>query len=202
MTPQKSDQGNAGRAPTTGKPRDGCGDAKGETMEQKNKQAASDREIVRIVEMYSDMLLRIALNRVNSIAEAEDVVQTVFERLIRRRPRFETREHEKAWLIRTAIRICIDEARRARNRTSVPLNEEIAAAYSEESFELLDTVRQLPEKDRDVVYLYYYEEYTTAEIAKLLGERESTTRSRLSRARKKLRAIMEGETNEQISERI
>ena len=167
-------------------------------MEQKNRQTTRDREIVRIVETYSDMLMRIALNRVNSIAEAEDVVQSTFERLMKRQPRFETREHEKAWLIKTAIRICIDEARRASRRTSVPLNEEIAAAYSEESFELLETVRRLPEHDRDAVYLYYYEEYTIREIAKILGEREGTTRSRLSRARKKLRAIMEGEAYEQV----
>lgn len=167
-------------------------------MEQRNKQAARDREIVRIVETYSDMLLRIALNRMNSIAEAEDVVQTTFERLMKRQPRFESREHEKAWLIKTAIRICIDEARKNARHANVPLNEEIAAAYSEESFELLDTIRQLPEKDRDAVYLYYYEEYTIREIAKLLGEREGTTRSRLSRARQKLKAIMEGEAYEQV----
>ena len=166
-------------------------------MEQRNKQAESDREIVRIVETYSDMLLRIALNRMNSIAEAEDVVQTTFERLMKRQPRFESREHEKAWLIKTAIRICIDEARKNARHASVPLNEEIAAAYSEESFELLDTIRQLPEKDRDAVYLYYYEEYSTRDIAAILGEREGTTRSRLSRARQKLRTIMEGETDEQ-----
>ena len=167
-------------------------------MEQRTKQTNRDREIVRIVETYSDMLMRIALNRMNGIAEAEDVVQSTFERLMKRQPRFETREHEKAWLIRTAIRICIDEARRAGRRTSVPLNEEIAAAYSEDSYDLLEIGRQRPEKDRDAVYLYYYEEYTIREIAKILGEREGTTRSRLSRARKKLRAIMEGEAYEQV----
>lgn len=167
-------------------------------MEQRNNQTNRDREIVRIVETYSDMLMRIALNRVNSIAEAEDVVQTTFERLMKRQPRFENREHEKAWLIKTAIRICIDEARKNARHANVPLNEEIAAAYSEESFELLETVRRLPEHDRDAVYLYYYEEYTIREIAKILGEREGTTRSRLSRARKKLRAIMEGEDYEQV----
>ena len=83
-------------------------------------------------------------------------------------------------------------------RASVPLNEEITAAYSEDSFELLDTIRQLPERDRDAVYLYYYEEYAVKDVAKLLGEREGTTRSRLSRARQKLRAIMEGENDEQV----
>ncbi len=166
-------------------------------MEQKNRQTTRDREIVRIVETYSDMLMRIALNRVNSIAEAEDIVQSTFERLIRKAPRFESREHEKAWLIKTAIRICIDEARK-KSRADVPLNEEIAAAYSEESFELLETLRQLPEQDRDAVYLYYYEEYRISDVAKILGEREGTTRSRLSRARKKLRKIMEGEAYEQV----
>ncbi|MBQ6076602.1 MAG: RNA polymerase sigma factor [Clostridia bacterium] len=167
-------------------------------MEQRNKQAERDREAVRIVETYSDMLMRIALNRVNSVAEAEDVVQGTYERLMRRQPRFENREHEKAWLIRTAIRICIDESRRASRRTSVPLNEEIASAYSQESFELLETIRTLPEKDRDAVYLFYYEEYSTKDVARILGEREGTTRSRLSRARKKLRTMMEGEADGQI----
>ena len=161
-------------------------------MEQRNRQG----EIVRIVETYSDMLLRIALNRMSSIAAAEDVVQSTFERLLRRNPRFISREHEKAWLIKTAIRICIDESRKA-SRANVPLNEEIAEAYSPESFELLETVRQLPEKDRDAVYLFYYESYSTAEIAKLLGEREGTTRARLSRARKKLRQLLEGENHGQ-----
>lgn len=167
-------------------------------MEQRNKQAERDREAVRIVETYSDMLMRIALNRVNSVAEAEDVVQGTYERLMRRQPRFESREHEKAWLIRTAIRICIDESRRASRRTSVPLNEEIASGYSQESFELLETIRTLPEKDRDAVYLFYYEEYSTKDVARILGEREGTTRSRLSRARKKLRTMMEGEADGQI----
>ena len=167
-------------------------------MEQRNKQAERDREAVRIVETYSDMLMRIALNRVNSVAEVEDVVQGTYERLMRRQPRFESREHEKAWLIRTAIRICIDESRRASRRTSVPFNEEIASAYSQESFELLETIRTLPEKDRDAVYLFYYEEYSTKDVARILGEREGTTRSRLSRARKKLRTMMEGEADGQI----
>ncbi len=167
-------------------------------MELKNKKAERDREIVRIVETYSDMLMRIALHRMQSIASAEDAVQTAFERLIRRQPRFESREHEKAWLIRTIIRVCIDEMRKVARRSSVPLNEEIAEAYSEESFELLETVRTLPEKDRDAVYLFYYENYSTAEIARILGEREGTTRSRLSRARKALRTIMKGELDEQV----
>ena len=54
-------------------------------MERNKDKYLSDSDIVRIVETYSDMLLRIALNRVKSVPAAEDIVQTVFERLMRRR---------------------------------------------------------------------------------------------------------------------
>ena len=60
-------------------------------MERNKDKYLSDSDIVRIVETYSDMLLRIALNRVKSVPAAEDIVQTVFERLMRRRPVFESR---------------------------------------------------------------------------------------------------------------
>ena len=80
-------------------------------MEGRKDTYLSDGDIVRIVETYSDMLLRIAMNRVKSVPAAEDIVQTVFERLMRRRPIFESREHEKAWLIRTAVNLCLSDLR-------------------------------------------------------------------------------------------
>ena len=63
-------------------------------MERRKDTYLSDSDIVRIVETYSDMLLRIALNRVKSVPAAEDIVQGVFERLMRRRPIFENREYK------------------------------------------------------------------------------------------------------------
>ena len=155
-------------------------------------------EIERILRQYGDALYRLCLAMLGGSHDAEDAVQETLIRFFRKAPVFRGAEHEKAWLIRTAIRICIDESRRASRRTSVPLNEEIASAYSQESFELLETIRTLPEKDRDAVYLFYYEEYSTKDVARILGEREGTTRSRLSRARKKLRTMMEGEADGQI----
>ena len=172
-------------------------------MERRKDKYLSDGDIVRIVETYSDMLLRIALNRVKSIAAAEDIVQSVFERLMTRRPIFESREHEKAWLIRTAVNLCLTDLRTESRHGELPLNEDIAQSYGEESYEVLDAVQTLPTPDRYAVYLYYYEGYGVREIGKLLKEPEGTISSRLSRARKKLRAILEGGNHgRQIQQRL
>ena len=85
----------------------------------------------------------------------------------------------------------------------LPLNEDIAQSYGEESYEVLDAVQTLPTPDRYAVYLYYYEGYGVREIGKLLKEPEGTISSRLSRARKKLRAILEGGNHgRQIQQRL
>ena len=151
------------------------------------------RAIDRIVATYSDMLLRIAVNRVQSLSEAEDIVQSVYVRLMTARPRFRNGEHERAWLIRTAVNLCKDYHKSAARRSFVPLDEEAAAAFPEETIEVLDAVHRLPEKDRYAVYLYYYEQMPAKEIARVLGEREGTVTSRLYRARKKLKTLLKGD---------
>ena len=172
-------------------------------MERRKDTYLSDSDIVRIVETYSDMLLRIVLNRAKSIPAAEDIVQGVFERLMRRRPIFENREHEKAWLIRTAVNLCLTDLRAESRHGELPLDENIAQDYGEDTFEVLDAVQTLPTPDRYAVYLYYYEGYGVKEIGKLLKEPDGTVSSRLSRARKKLRAILEGGNHgRQIQQRL
>ena len=172
-------------------------------MEGRKDNYLTDGDIVRIVETYSDMLLRIALNRVKTIPAAEDIVQGVFERLMRRRPIFESSEHEKAWLIRTAVNLCLTDLRTESRHGELPLNEDIAQSFGEDAFEVLDAVQTLPTPDRYAVYLYYYEGYGVKEIGKLLKEPDGTVSSRLSRARKKLRAILEGGNHgRQIQQRL
>ena len=172
-------------------------------MERRKDTYLSDGDIVRIVETYSDMLLRIALNRVKSIPAAEDIVQTVFERLMRRRPIFESREHEKAWLIRTAVNLCLTDLRTESRRGSVPLDENAAENCEEDTSEVLEAVQTLPTQDRYAVYLYYYEGYGVKEIGKILKEPEGTVSSRLSRARKKLKTLLEGGNHgRQIQQRL
>jgi len=158
----------------------------------------NQQEITRIVETYADMLLRLALNRTQNIAEAEDIVQTVYLRLLRSNPQFRSEAHEKAWLLRTAINLCKDYRKSAVRRTSVSLDELTTAELPPETTEVLDVVNRLPEADRYAVYLYYFERMPIVEIARALGEKEGTVSSRLSRARKKLKPLLKGEGYESL----
>jgi RNA polymerase sigma-70 factor (ECF subfamily) len=168
-------------------------------MEQKHY--LEDRDIVRIVETYSDMLLRIALYRVKSLSEAEDIVQSVYLRLMTNQPRFRSADHERAWLIRTAVNLCLDFGKSSFRRTSVPLRENMEASPPQQTDEVPDAVRRLPERDRYVICLYYYEGFSIKEIANMLGESVGTITSRLSRARKKLRVLLKGDGHGTISNR-
>jgi len=156
------------------------------------------REITRIVETYADMLLRLALNRTQNLSEAEDIVQTVYLRLLRSHPQFRSAAHEKAWLLRTAINLCKDYKKSAARRENVSLDETMTAELSPETMEVLEIVNRLPEADRYAVYLYYFERMSIREIAYALNEKEGTVSARLSRARKKLKSLLKGEGYESL----
>ena len=124
--------------------------------------------------------------------------RSLYPALIRSSPAFESEEHEKAWLIRTACNVCRSMLRRAsrKNESLEALaeagdREEFAAAEGgeadEEKRRLWDAVEALPERYRAAVYLHYYEGYRTEEIAGFLKRPSSTVRNWLSEARKLLR---------------
>lgn len=155
--------------------------------------SGTEEYITRVVEQYSPMLLRLALTRVNCTADAEDVVQEVFLKLIDARPRFRDGDHERAWLIRATINRAID-LRRAAASDVLPLEDaEEAAAKAPEAPELLSAVQALPEKYSTIIHLYYYEGYNIWEIAKLLGLPAPTVGTRLSRGRAKLKELLKEE---------
>ena len=150
---------------------------------------ASDETISRIVETYSSMLLRLACTRLDDPADAEDVVQEVFLKLLTARPSVRDSEHEKAWLIRTTLHRASD-LRRSAARRNVPLEEAAQAAAPQAGSELLTAVRALPEPYSAVIHLYYYEGYSIKEIAKLLGVPAPTVGTRLARGRERLRRLL------------
>lgn len=150
---------------------------------------ASDETISRIVETYSPMLLRLACTRLDDPADAEDVVQEVFLKLLTARPSFRDSAHEKAWLIRTTLHRASD-LRRSAARRNVPLEEAAQAAAPQAGSELLAAVRALPEPYSAVIHLYYYEGYSIKEIAKLLGVPAPTVGTRLARGRERLRRLL------------
>lgn len=154
-------------------------------------------EAARLVEQYSTAVYRLAYARTGNREDAEDITQETFLRLVRTAPAFRDGEHCKAWLLRVAANCAVDLHRSPWRRRSVPLEEaeQMAAPEPAEEDGMLASILALPEEYRVVVHLYYYEDLSTGEIAKVLGKREGTIRTRLSRARAMLREdLQEGET--------
>ena len=153
----------------------------------------SEEDLRRIVETYSPMLLRAALTRVRTPADAEDAVQDVFLRLLDKAPRFRDGEHEKAWLLRTTLNRASDIRRRRRDDVSLEEAAYTAAGESSDYGPLLSAVRSLPEAYSAVIHLYYYEGYSIKEIARLLALPAPTVGTRLSRGRERLRKLLKEE---------
>ena len=124
--------------------------------------------------------------------EAEDAVQDAFLRCLEKAPDFESPAHARAWLLRVTVNGCKSRLRAPWRRRTAPLLDAYPAAAPEEGT-LLEAMQALPARDRAVLHLYYYEGYQTAEIAALTGLREGSVRSRLTRARTRLRQVLKGE---------
>lgn len=151
----------------------------------------TDAEIEQVVERYAGMITRVAWQHLGSKADAEDVMQDVFVRLMAQ-DAFENEAHLRAWLIRVAINRCKDINKSGWRSKTVPLADEWPGA-AQGMDETLAEVMRLRPNDRTVLYLYYYEGYTIAELAVILGQNPNTVNSRLARARKKLRAVLQPE---------
>lgn len=151
-------------------------------------------EAERLVYTYSDLILRLSYTYLKSTDDAQDICQTVFLKLIQQPRRFESAEHERAFIIRTAANLCKDHLKSRWRKTTVDLDAAAQVpAPQEEEGSLLAAVGLLPPKYRAVIYLYYYEGYSAKEIAQLLGESLSAVSSQLSRGRAKLRTMLESE---------
>ena len=151
------------------------------------------REAERLVNTYSDLILRLSYTYLKSTQDGEDICQTVLLKLLTEDRVFESLEHERAWVVRVAINACKDELRAFR-RGAVPLDAAAEAEAPEPPrSEVLDAVMALPEKYREAVYLFYYEGYSIDEIAALTGRSGAAVSAHLSRGRKKLKTMLEGE---------
>lgn len=142
-----------------------------------------------VIRRYSDMVYRLAFARTGNRSDAEDLYQEVFLRYLTRAPAFTSEDHRKAWLLRVAVN-CANRFHTApwRKRTE-PLSEALSVP-APEGEDLWEELRRLPERDRTVLHLYYYEDMTTEEIAKLLDRNPATVRSQLLRARAKLKKLL------------
>lgn len=155
----------------------------------------STEDVNRVMEAYADMVRRICFVHLKDRHDTEDVFQNVYMKYLLYEGSFESREHEKAWFVRVTINACTDWLRALSRRKWVSLDalSEERAVLDDVSHEVLEAVMKLPEKYRDVIYLFYYEEYTAMEIAKILGKKENTVYTWLSRAKDILREKLGGE---------
>ena len=152
------------------------------------------------VERWGDMVWRLALVRTANVSDAEDVFQEVFLRYFRHEDRFDSDEHRKAWLIRCTVNRAKSLHASPWRRRTVPLETAAQIGVEDEYREVYSAVLSLPAKYRAVVHLYYYEELSVAEIAKITGKSESAVKSRLFRARAMLREALK--EDDDVSERL
>lgn len=159
----------------------------------------SEEEANRAIERYADTVRRICMVHLKNYSDTEDIFQTVFLKYILYPEPFESEEHEKAWIIRVTINACKDLLKSFFRSRTTSLNtlKEQAQVPGTEHRELLDAVLSLPEKYKNVVYLYYYEGYSAAEISRILKKNVNTVYTLLTRARHLLKQELEGATDDE-----
>ena len=139
-----------------------------------------------LVNKYENTLFRTALAILGDAQEAEDAVQDAYLRYLEKRPELRDGEHEKAWLLKVTANRCKSILRQRRRHPAVELLD-VYPAPEGEGREVVEAVFSLPANQRAAVHLFYYEGYSSEEIAAILGQRPGTVRSHLSRARESLR---------------
>lgn len=163
-----------------------------------NRSLRADDWAAEALHKYADMVYRLAYAQVRNRADADDIFQEVFIRLVKNRPEFDSDEHMKAWLIRVTVNCAKTMWLSSWKRRMVFLEDkdwnrvpaEEAPAGNEE---LDEAMEKLSLRQRQVIHLFYYEEMSAEQIGKALNEKPSTIRSQLSRARKALKKYMTGE---------
>jgi RNA polymerase sigma-70 factor, ECF subfamily len=159
--------------------------------------ARSELDLTVLAKTYSGLLFRVAYSMLRSRAEAEDVVQDVFLRILKRSPDLLTVRDLRVWLIRITWNLSIDRRRRIRPeqidedfaKSLVANNAPADQAFSEAQRmkAVLRELEKLPRAERQVLLLSTVEELETPEVAKVLGRSESAVRALLFRARTRLR---------------
>lgn len=157
----------------------------------------TDREIAEIYHRHVDTVYRVCYSFMKNVPDTEDMVQEAFLRLVDSGKVFENERHEKAWLIVTASNLCKDNLKKWwRNHENLDDYAGLLTAPEVLENPVAEALLKLSPGYKTMVYMYYYEGYTTEEIAKFLRCPHATVRSRLSRARKQLQSLLEVTGNE------
>lgn len=153
-------------------------------------RAATNRRAEQLLNTYGNSILRYAYSYLHNLSDAEEVLQDTLVKFLQTAPVLESPQHERAWLLRVAGNLSKNRLDYNKVRAADELSEELAAEEKDELSFVWEAVKALPENFRAVIHLFYHEGYSTAEIARLLGRKESTVRSDLRRGRAKLKETL------------
>ncbi|GFZ31525.1 hypothetical protein CSC2_20510 [Clostridium zeae] len=143
------------------------------------------------IETHGNTVYKICRLYLRENADIEDVFQKVFLKLIEKKPYFKNQEHEHAWFIKVTANTCKDFLKSFWNKNTVSINDLDYVTEDIELSEVFEAVFSLEPKYKIVIYMYYYEGYSTSEISNILKVNEATIRTRLKRAREKLKNKLE-----------
>ena len=159
----------------------------------------TDAQFTCLVENYIDTVYRVALNYLKNPSDAEDVTQNVFEKLLRQRRDFESREHIRNWLIRVAVNECKHILRSPwHHRESIEDHARKLSFDDPKHSDLFLAVMELPQKYSLPIYLHYYEGYSTKEIGQILKIPKNTVCTNLKRGREQLKSILQEAEQDEI----
>lgn len=157
-----------------------------------NTSCGTNDVVVKALDRYSDLVRRICFIYLQSEADADDIFQNVFLKLLQRNTPFESEEHERAWLCRVTINQCKDFHKSFFRRHVCSIDDLEIPTEDPTEKDVLQEVLRLPRKYRDAIYLYYYEDYPVSEVAKILNEKENTVHTHLRRAKAILKSQLRG----------
>ena len=154
----------------------------------------SDVDFESFYERHWKYVYRLCFTYLKSETDAEDCAEDVFVKILTGSYEFESEAHERKWLTVTAVNLCKDMLKSHSRKNVGSLDDEtspeIAAPEPEDYSDVLDAVMNLPTKLKDVIWLYYYQGYSTDEIAGILGRPPSTVRNQMRDARELLRNVL------------
>lgn len=153
----------------------------------------TDDCVEKIINEYSRTVYKLAFAQTRNKNEADDIFQEVFLRYIRKKPAFESKEHEKAWFIRATINCCKNSWNAPFRKHTQPLEQDAYVIEMNEENSLEEYLLKLPKNYRAVIHLFYYENMSTTQISTVIKKKESTVRMQLTRARRLLKKYMEGD---------
>jgi RNA polymerase sigma factor (sigma-70 family) len=159
-------------------------------LSKTNSRERINYQAERMLSEYGNAVLRLAYSYLHNTADAEEVLQDTLVQFLRTAAVLNTKEHEKAWIIHVASNLSKNRIKYNAIRQTDVLMEELIAENRDDLSFVWEAVKALPAKYREVVHLFYHEGYQTAQIAQILGMKEATVRSNLSRGREKLKTVL------------